>query len=228
MMQINNLRCKFSFILAQTNIMKKNTFLIISFLLISCISFSQAKKDSILKLMAKDVCDELNKKEMIGKSKEDLQVELGLALMPVFSKYKDQIKEIYGFEEIDSESGYVIGKDIGMQLAYDCPAFMKIFINNSEAVTEIVDKKKTKDLKLTGILQKINNADISYIETKDVNGKIEKLYWLEYFEGSNNLISEPNKFINKKITFTYTEKEVYKSSLKEYSKIKVITGMKTE
>ncbi len=192
------------------------------------ICFSQTKKENILKLMSKDVCDELNKKEISGKTKEELQTELGLAMMPIFSKYLTELKSIYDFEEFDQESGYKIGKDVGMQLAVDCPAFMKLFMNNTEAVSEIAEKRKNKDLKLSGTLLKINNADISFIEIKDNNGKIEKVYWLEYFDGSNTLMNESAKLLNKKITITFTEKEIYKSTLKDYSKIKIITSLKAD
>jgi hypothetical protein len=208
--------------------MKKIILLSATFLLFALTSFSQSKKDSLVKMMAKDVCDELSKKDISSKTKKDLEAELGMAMIPAFTKYLDQAKAVWGFDEIDQESGYTMGKEIGMQLAMDCPAFMKIFMNNTEAVKEIAEKNKTKDHKISGTLLKINAGEISYLEVKDAAGKIEKMWWLEYFDGSNDLINEPSKLLNKKLTITYTEKEVYKATLKDYSKIKVITGIKVD
>ncbi|MFY7963695.1 MAG: hypothetical protein ACOVO1_02255 [Chitinophagaceae bacterium] len=208
--------------------MKKAFSLVLGLSLISCVSFAQIKKDSLVKMMSKDVCNEINKKDITGKTIDDFEIEIGMAMIPVFTKYKKEIEEVWGVETLDSESGELIGREIGIQLAADCPSFLQLILNSPDALKSAADKKKPKELKVTGTLQKINNADISYVETKDATGKVEKLYWLEYFEGANNLMNEPNKFINKKITFTYSEKEVYKSSLKDYSKIKVITGMRTE
>ena len=48
---------------------------------------------------------------------------------------------------------------------------------------------------------------------------------MEYFEGSNDLMNTPLKFNNKNVTAKYVEKEIYKSTLKDYSKIKVITSI---
>lgn len=61
------------------------------------------------------------------------------------------------------------------------------------------------------------------IETK--NGKKEKLFWIEYFEGANDLGNNQN-LIKKEIEINYIEKEFYNHNLKEYNKIKIITKLK--
>lgn len=41
-------------------------------------------------------------------------------------------------------------------------------------------------------------------------------------------MSNPAKFSNKAININYTEKEIYKAAVKDYVKIKVITGLSLE
>jgi len=48
---------------------------------------------------------------------------------------------------------------------------------------------------------------------------------MEYFDGSTRLITEPQKYLNKPIRIRYVEKEIFNSTLNDYVKIKVITGM---
>ncbi len=189
-------------------------------------SFSQMSKDSLVKVMSKEMCTEISKQDFTGKKLDDFEAQLGMAMLPLFSKYSKQIKEVYGFEMDDQQGFEVIGRDIGMRLAVDCPAFLKLIMNDQEAVKEINDKvADKKTTKVSGILLKIVTGDITYFEVKTTAGKTEKVYWLEFFEGSDKLSTE---MLNKKITVSYTEKEVYKSSLKDYSKIKIATSIKTE
>ena len=62
------------------------------------------------------------------------------------------------------------------------------------------------------------------MQVKNADGKIEKIWWMEYFEGANNLLSGKIK-INKTISVHYVEREIYNGRLKDYVKIKVATGV---
>jgi len=63
------------------------------------------------------------------------------------------------------------------------------------------------------------------LKVEDTKGKIEKLWWMEYFQGSKTLLTDPNSRLNKPITVKYTEREVFNSTLGDYVKIKIITGI---
>jgi hypothetical protein len=54
-------------------------------------------------------------------------------------------------------------------------------------------------------------------------GRTEKLWWLEYFEGADGLVSKA--LLSKNVTVRYIEKEVYSAALKDYIIIKVIIGI---
>src|SRR5215468_10043422 len=75
---------------------------------------------------------------------------------------------------------------------------------------------------ISGTLRKIVGGDFSYLQVEDTKGKIEKLWWMEYFEISEILLTDPNGLLNKPITVKYTEREVFNSMVGDYVKIKII------
>lgn len=182
-------------------------------------------KDELVKLMSKDVCDELDKIVNEKKSVQNLEVELGMAMLPVFTKYEKEISEVYGFSDLTSENGEKIGRDIGGNLARTCPSFMKILTSNVDQTTELISGDKKTRATLKGDFIKLTTGELSFIEVKAGNGKVEKLYWLEYFEGSNDLANNASKFNNKTVNVGYTEKEIYKAAIKDYVKMKIITSL---
>ena len=207
--------------------MKKYIVFAVCFLLISIAAQAQMPKDSLMKIMAKETCTEISKKDLAGKSMDELEMELGLAMLPVVAKYQEELKTIFGFDMEDPKSMEGMGREVGMQLAKDCPAFLKMFMSNPEAMKEITGKDKNVPAVsiINGTLLKVVNGDFTYIQVKDGSGKIEKLWWMEYFEGSNKLINELDKQLNKPVRVSYIEKEIYNSTLKDYMKLKIITGM---
>lgn len=207
--------------------MKKYLVFAVCFLLISVAAHAQMSKDSLMKIMAKETCAEISKKDLAGKSMDELEMELGLAMLPVVAKYQEELKTIFGFDMEDPKSMEGMGREVGMQLAKDCPAFLKMFMSNPEAMKEITGKDKNVPAVsiINGTLLKVVNGDFTYIQVKDGSGKIEKLWWMEYFEGSNKLINELDKQLNKPVRVSYIEKEIYNSTLKDYMKLKIITGM---
>ena len=186
-------------------------------------------KDSLIVLMAKDVCIELNKLVDEKKSTSNLESDMGMAMIPAFGKYMTEIMQIYGFNKMNEENWGIVGEAIGGELAKSCPTIFTLLGRNPEATSDLMNGRSnnspTNSVLLEGTIEKITNTELSYIEVKSSKGKIEKLYWLEYFEGSNDLINSPNKLLQKPVKITFVEKEIYKSSLKEYIKIKVIAGI---
>jgi hypothetical protein len=205
--------------------MKKLFLAIFCFLTMSNTLFSQMTKDSLVKIMADEVCGALSNNEKESKS-ESLEEALGTPFMMVFGKYAKEINLVYGFTAMNETNGAKVGKDVGAKLGTDCPAFMNLLLKNVDETKELLSRdKKTKETKISGVLLKINVGEFSYLEVKTYAGKIEKMYWMEYFENANDLMNTPTKFINKNIVVNYAEKEIYKSSIKEYVKIKVITDL---
>ncbi len=206
--------------------MKKILFCCLALLVITASVNAQVSKDSLLKLMSKETCTEITNKDFSGKNMDELQMELGLAMMPVVLKYQEELQTVFGISGIEDQSGMEkMGMEIGLQLAKDCPAFLKMFVNNPGALKEIVgNNTDAAVMSISGTLLKVVTGDFTYIQIKDASGKTEKLWWMEYFEGSSKLTGAAT-MVNKQVKAKYIEKEIYNATLKEYIKIKVITGL---
>jgi hypothetical protein len=74
-------------------------------------------------------------------------------------------------------------------------------------------------------LVKIAEGEFTHLQVEDANGRIEKLWWMEYFNGSNILLADPQGQLNKPIKVNFVEREIFNSTLRDYVKVKVITGI---
>lgn len=188
-------------------------------------SAQKMSKDSLLNLISDEVCVEMSKSTDKLK-KENIDQQLGLMLMPAILKHLDEIQAIYKIEDINEKNMYEVGKDVGMRLAVKCESFLKLVSNNLEEFQSFgtSKKKNTKSSStVSGNFVKLTTAEISYFEVKTISGKTEKLFWMGYFDGADDLSTSVTSLTNKKVRVEYEEKEVYKPSLKDYIKIKVVT-----
>ncbi|MGB5006880.1 MAG: hypothetical protein WBO39_08050 [Ferruginibacter sp.] len=206
--------------------MKKNLTLFLCSLLFSTGILAQVSKDSLLKVIVKETCTDITGKDFSGKSMEEIEMELGLAMMPIMVKYQEELQTAFGTGIEDQAGMEKMGMEVGLQLAKDCPAFLKMFAGNPAVIKERAGKNAAAELKtVNGKLLAIVHGDFSYLQVKDAAGKIEKLWWMEYFEGSGRLITNAGEMLNKDVKVKYSEKEIYNATLKEYIKIKVIAGL---
>ena len=102
-------------------------------------------------------------------------------------------------------------------LVADCPAFNEIIMKKA-AVAEEAEKS------ISGTLLKIMDQQFTYLLIKNKSGKEEKIWWLEYFAGSDKLHASTS-ILNKPITVNYKVVELYDAMNKEYKSYKVATGI---
>lgn len=187
---------------------------------------AQMSKDSLTKVMAKEVCVELEKKDFSKIKKEQIEEELGLALLPVITKYETEIKEVYKVDEVmESKTMEIVGRDIGMKLVNVCPSFLKIFVNgladDNKKVTDAPVAAVEEVKSVFGMLTAITQTEMATLVVKDRTGKLTKIVWLDQFVGSDLVQANAAKFINKPVTIKFIESEIYNATLKRYTKIKV-------
>jgi hypothetical protein len=190
-------------------------------------SQAQNSKDSLMKLVTKDVCDELGTKNLTGKSMDELQMEFSLAFMPALMKHKDALEKELGGDVTDKAGMEKMGQEIGMRLVTECPAFLKIMGSMDPAAMEKPTRSPVamSGTTIKGTLLKVVPGELTHLLIKDTKGKTVKVWWMDYFDGSDDMADNPQKMTNKKVTVNYTEKEVYSAALKDYVKIKVATGV---
>jgi hypothetical protein len=71
------------------------------------------------------------------------------------------------------------------------------------------------------------SGSFACLKVKGTDGREQKIWWFEHFDGSETLTQNPASLNNKKVTVVYVEREVYEPKLKDYVKIKVASGLKT-
>ena len=112
-----------------------------------------------------------------------MKLALGLHLVAVFGRHQDELKAA-GYNLLDTKSSEKLGNDVGVQLVFECPDFMNTLVKNSRVVTDIAQRnKQSPSGTISGTLVNISGGDFSYLQVADDKGKIEKLWWMEYFDG---------------------------------------------
>ena len=187
-------------------------------ILISIASFSQKESSAFDSKIIKEFCDEFTKGSPTI-TKENMEMELGLIILPIMTKYGEEIKKEWGLDITSQTDMEKIGHKIGQLGATQCVAFRSFIMDNLTTIVE------SRGLKTQGKLLKIEGQPFSYLVVQNNSGKIEKIYWLEFFEGADKLTT-PSTVLNKTVTIEYKELEVYDATSKEYKKIKVATKLK--
>jgi hypothetical protein len=182
---------------------------------------SRAQSDSALrKKISKDFCIEFSKVSGTIK-KEDLEMELGMVILPLLSKYNDEIKSQWHLDPADKQDLEKIGYRIGQDAAMDCATFRNFIKENMDAIGNTSEEENKS---LSGILVKIEGQPFTYLLIRTKTGKMEKLFWMDHFEGAEKLSTEGKNLLNKEIRVGYKEQEVYDQVNNDYRKIKVLTG----
>ncbi len=202
----------------------KQKILLFLFLCLAQVAVAQTSpKDSVFALMAKDICTQIIANESALSKSSNVEMELGLLMLPVYSDYSEQLKKVVpGFDMLDTKKQESLGESIGEKLAFTCPAFLKLITNNRTLMNAALNKPEEQLVK--GSLIKIVTGEFTSIHIRTAQGKIEKLWWMEYFDGAN-LLMEGTNLLNKFVVIAYSEHEVYNAVQKEYVKIKVIKGI---
>lgn len=182
-----------------------------------------AQDSTLTQKIANDFCVEFSKKDFT--KFKGAELEIGLVVMPLIEKYSKEIEKEWGLSISNEQDYQKISEKIGRETARNCPKFMEFIKNN---INEIKDSdEEGEEIKsVSGIFQRIENNLFSILVIKSKTGKEEKLWWLQFFEGSDLLIENPAALSRKDITVKYTEMEVYDPKLKDYRPIKVIQSLK--
>ncbi len=178
---------------------------------------AQVKKDSLLKVMGTEVCAELTKKDLAKLKKDELEMQVGLAFIPSITKYEAELKAVYGENmELDGLMEKV-SEDLALRLMTDCPTFLTAIAGNSNIKA---GESQTVNM-MNAVLVKLVPGEFTHLLVKDNKGRVQKLWWMDYFEGADGFVATPNK----KMKISYVARQVYNARLKIYSDILVITAI---
>ncbi len=197
---------------------------------------AQMSKDSLIQIMTKEACEELNNKDLSNINGKNFEAEIGMLLVPTMMNHLDDIERIYGGGMEDQEAMKKMGADLGMRLTIKCPKFMEMTMSALKGGKNPIEPNSNKSAlkvefaeeSMSGTLLAINAGDITTLSVSQAKGKVTKLYWLEYFENADELKANNKKYLNKKVKVNYTEKSVYDFVRKNYKTINVITSIELE
>jgi hypothetical protein len=200
--------------------------------IITCFTTNaQITKDSLLKVLSKEACEEVNKKDLNTLDKNNAQAEISMLLAPVMMNHLDDIQTVYGGSITDQNTMTKLGMDLSMKLATTCPKFVELSLKmaSADGMEDKIKKMNTQSDNaedvIKGTFLSLNAGDITTISVAEAKGKTTKLYWLEYFDNADKLITNNKKYLNKKVKVSYTEKSVYDFVRKNYKTIKVIASI---
>ena len=182
--------------------------LIIFFGLINVYSQDKTAVDKI----GKETCKyfKKNKEELNNLSKNERVAKLGIKMLSLYDKYKDDLKaEGIEVDISDDSSTEAFGQKVGVSMANHC---LDLLLLLSE---DFPDEEDEVNFKVVGKLKSISGDELSYVSLKDENGKTQKFVWLNNFEGSDKLINS-KKIKNLKVKLSYINVELYSPKLKEY------------
>ena len=190
--------------------MKKH-FLILIIFFGSFNVYSQGK--TTIDIIGKETCKyfQKNKKELNNLSRNERVAKLGIKMLSLYDKYKEDLKaEGIEVDISDDSSTEAFGQKVGISMANHC---MDLLLLLSEDFTD--EEEDEVSFNVVGKLKSISGDELSFVSLKDENGKTQKFVWLNNFEGSDKLINS-KKIKNLKVKLSYINVELYSPKLKEY------------
>jgi hypothetical protein len=178
-------------------------------------------RDSLTRLIATEACADLSKQDLSNATKDQVTTQLGISLISLMVKYEDDVKRLYDIKDFSEESAIQnVGKDVGMKLVFLCPDFAKVMMAGDD--DESGNAKPAKNVKkLQGTLVRIIPGEFTCLEIKTPSGKLEKIWWIDYFTGAEILMQTPSKLLGKRVSVEFQEQDRYSHTQKEYVPIKV-------
>ena len=183
----------------------------------------KASQTDFEKKISAEFCKEFDKVAP-NVTKDNMDMQLGMMILPLLTKFKDEIKKEWSLDAENPDDMEKIGYKIGQIGAVGCSSFLSFVMNNMDAIGD--NKSKLRSTEVAGTLKKVEGHPFTYLLVQNKAGKTEKIYWLEFFEGAEKITGNASSYLNKAVTVSFKEMEVYDAQNKEYKKIKVATGLK--
>ena len=202
--------------------MSKLIYLLLAISLFTPLQKTIAQKDSTLtQKITNDFCIEFSKKDF--SKLKGFEMEIGLLVVPIIEKYGKEIKKEWDLDPENEEDYEKISEKIGREAAIGCPKFLGFIRNNIDDINADDDDSNIKSV--SGTFQRLEVQLFTALVIKTKAGKEEKLWWFQFFEGSDELVKDPAHLAKKNLTIKYSEMEVYDAKLKEYRTIKVLKNL---
>jgi hypothetical protein len=143
--------------------------------------------------------------------------------LPYFEEISKQ--EGINIDNLDNEEGQKIGRKIGFKLAMTCPLFVDLIKDFDSDDMKTGSGTGKSAAVVSGTVINVELTDHAYITVKDDAGKIFKLVWVQYFEGSDAYKANPLLLKQKKVAITWESAEIYNVKQRDFLNVKAITKL---
>lgn len=150
-------------------------------------------------------------------------------MMEDFGKYEKDIEKHYGKNIISDESKMeALGRDVGVQMATKCPAFLKLVMENmgddEEYEDEAVEVVEEVEPSVTGKFFQSKSEQFVTFSIKENTGKTVEFILLNNFDNSF-LITENILKQNDNIEVYYYELEMFDAKIKKFVTYKIVSDI---
>ena len=211
-------------------------------LVASIISVATFAQRSAIDKVANAACDCINATEFNNDmTSMDAEMMLGQCMAPSIMENMDALMKEMKLKEFNQESGYQIGIEVGKKLGAMCPKFIELSIilarnaNSEDEITEEYDEsgeqveeeyteEDTEIGILTGRYVREEGGAQRYIVI-NVDGVEEKLLWLYWFDGSDDIQADPSFYLNKEVYVEYVNLDMFDGISRSYVPVKLLISI---
>jgi hypothetical protein len=215
---------------------------IILTLFIAAHAFAMNAQKSAIDKVANAACECINNNELDPlMTQQDAELFLGQCMGPSIMENMDILMKELKLKEFNQESGYQIGIEVGKKLAAMCPKFIELSIimarnaNNEVETTEeyddageqVEEEYAEEDAEigiLTGRYVREEGGAQRYIVI-NVDGIEEKLLWLYWFDGSDDIQADPSFYLNREVYVEYVSMDMFDGISRSYVPVKVLISI---
>lgn len=201
----------------------KSILALVLFFSISLCATAQEDTEIYLQEAAEYVCSCYEEKIEKGEA-DNAEMAVGTCMITFLEQDRARAEAAFGaFSYADVPAMTRIGEQLGVKMASICPKSLM------ELAGEVYgDESPTTKGEITGTLKDVSfSSQVVEVTIQEGSGRPVKLYWLEYFPGSEALLEEES-LTDKTITLTYENQDVFSGTAKEYITRRVITGLNVE
>lgn len=194
-------------------------------------SFAYAQKTEIDKAYS-EACtciESLEKKKLKPEEKKTQGMD---CLQKTMLNHIEALAKDNGYElnDVNAETGRLIGEKFGQVLVTKCPASVGFFMEVSKAEIEKNGMPASAQYTSSGtaigtFLRLDTSGDSPKVVIKTADGSEESFLWIRPFSGSDTFESQYKTMLNKKITVDWGEFRKYMFAMKGYGKVKEIISL---
>jgi hypothetical protein len=211
-------------------------------LFVAAQAFAITAQKSTIDKVANDACDCINNAELDeSMTQQDAEVFLGQCMAPSIMENMDALMKEMKLKEFNQETGYQIGIEVGKKLGAMCPKFIELSVimarnaNSEDETTEeyddsgeqVEEEYSEEDAEIgiiTGRYVREEGGAQRYIVI-NVDGVEEKLLWLYWFDGADNLLADPSFYLNREVYIEYVTFEMFDGISRTYIPVKVLVSL---